>query len=119
APARVEAALAVAKKWLPADLSSEKAADPKAVAWLGSLDNESVKHVLDELRWHWATTDPQSMATFLAKQGIDGVSESIYDLVAREFAKKRPLDALQWAGQLPAETGLKAGGTAFAEWPSA
>src|SRR5207249_11786555 len=30
-----------------------------------------------------------------------------------------PLDALQWAGQLPAETGLKAGGTAFAEWRSA
>jgi hypothetical protein len=115
--ARTEAALAVANKWFP-HLSSDTRAGPEAVAWLGSLDGDTVKRVVEETAWGWATSDPRSMAAFLAQSSSDRVPPYAYELLGRELARKSPSESLDWANQLPEDRRLTAGGAAFAEWRS-
>jgi hypothetical protein len=117
-PARAEAALAVAKKWFP-EFSSTKPVTPEAIAWLSDLDGPSVKRVLDEVTWSWSTADAKSMAAFLEKANKDHVPQYTYSVLARELARRNPPDAIEWATRLPGETGLSAGGDAFAEWRNA
>jgi hypothetical protein len=112
---RAEAALAVAQKWFP-NFSSNKPATPEAIAWLAGLDGDSVKRVLDEVTWSWSTSDAKSMAAFLEGVKEKHVPQYTYSTVARELARKNPADALDWAGRLPGQTALSAGGDAFAEW---
>jgi hypothetical protein len=115
--ARTEAALAIAKTWFPG-LSSDTRAGPEAVAWLASLDSDSVKRVVDEVAWGWATSDPRSMAAFLTQSSSEQVPPYAYDLLGRELARKSPSESLEWANQLPENRKLSAGGAAFAEWRS-
>lgn len=112
-PARAEGAVAVARKWWAAPDESVRR---DAVVWLGRLDNQSIKRVLDEVAWGWATSDPGSMAGFLAARTGDEIPRDNYGVVAQELARKNPLEALEWANRLPADRALAAGSDAFAAW---
>lgn len=113
--ARTEAAVAVARKWFPR-LSSDQPSTPGTVAWLASLDSDSVKRVLDQVSWSWATSDPKSMAAFLASSSSQEIPPHAYTVVARELARKNPTEALEWVSHLPEQPAVTAGGEAFAEW---
>jgi len=115
--ARTEAAVVVAKKWFPG-FSSDKAAGADAVGWIASLDSDSVKRVLDEVSWSWATSDAKSIAAFLTQSSSEQVPSYTYNLVARELARKNISEALEWANHLPDDRKLAAGGEAFAQWRS-
>ena len=113
--ARTEAAVAVGKKWFPDRLGEDKPSDPAAVAWLAALDPESARRVVNEIQWRWGTCDPKGMATFLASSSVQ-FSAGPYSLVAREMARRNPIEGLEWASQLPGERGVSAGADAFGEW---
>jgi hypothetical protein len=114
-PARTQAAAAVAHKWFP-ELSSGQVVTPEAVAWLARLDPDSVNRVLNRISWTWGTSDPRSMAAFLASSSSDQIPPHAYTVAARELARRNPTDALAWASQLPEAQAMNAGGIAFAEW---
>jgi hypothetical protein len=111
--ARAEAAAAVAEKWFPH--FDDNSAKPEAIAWLAGLDGESAQHVINAVEINWAIADPKSMAIFLSSSN-DRFRASAYDIVAREVARKNPLEAIDWASRLPEDRGLSAGADAFAEW---
>lgn len=113
--ARAEAAVAVAKKWFP-ELSGDEPIKPAAIAWLSGLDNYSIERVVDGIQWGWATTDPNSMAAFLASSAGADIADSAYTILGRELARKNPTKALEWANDLPGDRGLSAGSAAFATW---
>jgi hypothetical protein len=117
-PARTEAAVALARKWFPGSTfeTSQQPASPEAVAWLNSLDGDTLKRVLGQLAWRWGTADPRSMAAFLVGVSAEQVPAHTYSVVARELARRDPAEALNWAGRLPNEQSLSTGGEAFAEW---
>ena len=114
-PARSEAARAVARQWFP-ELSSGKTVPSETVAWLAGLDAESVKRVLEEIQWTWATSDPKSMAAFLASASAEQIPAHADSILARQMARKNPSETLAWASRLPAERALAAGSEAFSEW---
>lgn len=114
-PTRAEAAAAVAEQWFPR-LSSNASVKPETMAWLSGLDAESVKRVLDRTQWDWSTSDPKSMAAFLAGSDSEQIPASAYTILAREMARRNPSEALEWAGRLPESRRLEAGAEAFAEW---
>ena len=116
-PARAEAAVAVAKKWFPESFSG-KPIKPEAVAWLATLDGDSVKKVLTEITWSWSAVDAKSMAVFLEGVKPEHIPSYAYSVVARELARKNPANALEWAARLDGDGALSAGGEAFAEWRS-
>jgi hypothetical protein len=116
-PARAEAAAAVAQKWFP-DLLSNETVKPEAIAWLAGLDGESVRRALDQIQWSWSTADPQSMAAFLNATDTEQLPLHTFTILARQFARTNPQDALEWASRLSADRALSAGGEAFAEWRS-
>jgi hypothetical protein len=113
--ARVEAALAVSRTWLP-DFVSGRKVDPETINWLAGLDSDSIRRVLSETHWNWATSDPASMAEFVASMPEAQVFEGIYAALSQELARKDPAHAIEWANRLPPDKGLAAGGVAFAEW---
>jgi len=115
--ARAEAAVAVARKWFP-NFSDDKSAKPEAVAWLAGLDTDSIRRVVEEIQWSWATSDPQGMASFLSSLTTAQISPVAYNVLARQLARKDPAAALAWASQLPSNRKLAAGGDAFSEWNS-
>lgn len=63
----------------------------------------------------WATTDPKSMAAFLASS-TERFPEHVYRVLACEMGRRNPTEALEWASRLPEDRGLPAGSGAFAEW---
>ncbi|HEX5222386.1 MAG TPA: hypothetical protein VFZ59_22725 [Verrucomicrobiae bacterium] len=113
--ARAEAAAAVGKKWFPDRLGEDKPSDPAAVAWLAALDPESARRVVNEIQWTWGTCDPKGMAAFLASSDVQ-FSANPYSIVAREIARRNPVEGIEWASQLPGDRGVGAGADAFAEW---
>lgn len=123
-PARAEGALAVARQWFPmlggmAGPSGNQTVGPQTVAWLASLDPLSIKRVLDEETWSWATSDPSSMADFLLTMTNEAVGSWPDTCLARQMARRNPASALDWAARLPPSRGLSAGSEAYAEWRSA
>ncbi|HWI56330.1 MAG TPA: hypothetical protein VNZ22_03840, partial [Bacillota bacterium] len=114
-PARSEGAEAVGRKWFPG-LSSGEAVAPAAVTWLGGLDGNSLQRVMEAVQWEWATSDPKSMAAFLSTTSSEQIPEQAYLVLARQMARRNPLETLAWASGLPAERGLEAGSGAYAEW---
>ncbi|MCI0538928.1 MAG: hypothetical protein L0Z50_27285 [Verrucomicrobiales bacterium] len=114
-PAQVEAALAVAKKWFPS-FSSEKAVAPETLAWLGNLDANSLKRVVDGVQWQWSRNDPKSMIAFLATPSADHVATAVFSNLGRTMAKTNPSETLDWASGLPEARSLAAGIAAFSEW---
>jgi hypothetical protein len=122
-PARAEGALAVARQWFPslggmAGPSGEQTVGPQAVAWLQSLDPLSIKRVLDEETWSWATSDPSSMADFLLTTTNTMIGNWPDTCLARQMARRNSAEALDWASRLPGNRGISAGGEAYAEWRS-
>ena len=123
--ARAEGALAVARQWFPslggvAGPSGNQTVEPQTVAWLASLDPLSVRRVLSEVTWSWATSDPGSMADFLLTMTNSAAVDSWSDTcLARQMARKNPATALDWAARLPESRGVSAGAQAYAEWRSA
>jgi hypothetical protein len=120
-PARAEGALAVARQWFPmlggmAGPSGAQTVGTQTVAWLSSLDPLSIKRVLDEETWSWATSDPASMADFLLSVTNQALGTWPETCLARQMARRNPTEALDWAGQLPGNRALVAGGEAYAEW---
>ncbi len=107
--------MVTAKKWLPR-YSSSDATKPESMAWLSSLDGRSIKRVLDEVAWSWATSDPKSMAAFLTSVSSDAVPKYTDSILAREMARFNPSQALDWAAGLPEPRGLAAGKDAFSDW---
>jgi len=114
-PARTQAAVAVARKWMP-ELSSDKSVPPEATTWLAGLDAESCRRVLEEITWQWATSDSKTMAAFLAQSPSERVPSSTDSILARQMARQNPLQALDWSSQLPPGRALSAGAAAYAEW---
>jgi len=114
-PARAAAAAEVARKWLP-EFSSDKPVAPGLIAWLGGLDAESVKRVLEQTHWRWSESDPKSMADFLASSSSDRIPASVYSTLARTMARNHPSEAIEWAGRLPEDRRNSAGTEAFSEW---
>ena len=115
---RTEAAVAVAQKLFPS-LSADQTVTSETVAWLGRLDSDSVRRVMEKITWGWATSDPRSMAAFLAESPADQIPAHSYSVAARELARRNPVEALDWANRLSGESALSAGGAAFVEWRSA
>jgi hypothetical protein len=113
--ARSQAAMTVAEKWFP-EFSENKPVEPAALTWLASLDNDSMRVVLDEVTWSWAGADVQSLAHFLSSRTSDQVSDHSFNTTARELARKNPLAAMEWANTLPADRATSAGEAAFWEW---
>jgi hypothetical protein len=123
-PARAEAAAAVAQQWFPmlggmAGPSGEQTVGPQTVAWLRGLDPISIKRVLDDQTWSWATSDPGSMADFLLTMTNFPLDPWTDTCLARQMAQKTPTEALAWAAQLPGNRAIVAGGEAYAVWRSA
>ncbi len=113
--ARTEAALAVAQKWFPG-LLSDQTVKPETIAWLAGLDTDSIRHVVEEFQWQWATSDAKSMTAFLAAAKPEGIPAGAYSILARQLARNNPLETLDWASHLPAEWALSAASAAFGEW---
>ena len=112
---RAEAAVAVARKWMP-EFSATTPVKSEAIAWMDSLDSESVRRILEEVHWRWSESDPQSMAAFIAASNPDQIPSHAYNTLARSMARKNPMEALEWASQLPPERAITTGGDAFREW---
>src|SRR6266700_4888358 len=122
-PGRAEGAVAVARQWFPMlggdpGPGGNESVKPQTVAWLASLDPTSIKRVLDEETWSWATSDPKSMAAFLVTVSNEAVGDWTDTCLARQMARRNPAEALDWAGRLPGNRALAAGGEAYAEWRS-
>ena len=116
--ARSEGAIEVARKWFP-QLSSAEPIKPETIAWLGGLDAESRRRVLEVVTWNWATSDPRSMGTFLAGLSREEIPDYTESVLARQMVRKNPAETLEWANGLPGPRALSAGSSAFAEWQSA
>jgi hypothetical protein len=114
-PARTEAAVTVAHKWFPG-LSAGNPVNPEAIAWLSSLDPDSLKRVMDDVNWGWASSDPKSMAAFLATADPEKIPGGSYSLLARLMVQQSPLETMNWASHLSDTVGLSAGAAGFAEW---
>jgi hypothetical protein len=112
---RAKAAGSVAKKWFP-QFDSTKPAAPEAIAWLSSLDPASIKHVMEQLQWQWAGSDPKSLCDFLLTPAGQNAPPYAYFGTAREMARKNPLEALEWANKLPEEQRSGAVSNVFSEW---
>jgi hypothetical protein len=122
-PARVQGAADVARQWFPmlggmAGPSGAEAVGPQTVAWLASLDPVSINRILDNESWSWATSDPRSMADFLLTQTNEVAGNWPDACLARQWARRDPTAALDWAARLPDARGLAAGSEAYAEWRS-
>lgn len=113
--ARAEAAGVVAQKLFP-DFNSQGPVKPEALSWLSGLDAPSIKRAIDNVSWNWSTSDPGSMAKFLASAPAEEVPAYADAILARQMARATPVAALDWAASLPQARGLSAGGDAFAEW---
>lgn len=113
--ARAQAAATVANQWIPG-LSSDKPVSQQMISWLSGLDPDSCRRALYPIIWSWATTDAKSMAAFVGQASSDRIPEYTDSVVARQMARKTPVQALEWAAALPDGRGLSAGATAFAEW---
>lgn len=113
-PARAEAAVAVAKKWISHSLDP-KPVPTEALAWLADLDSDSAQRVLRDVDLEWASSDPKSMAAFLVSSG-ERFHSDVYETLAREMARKDPVGTLEWAGQLADGCGSSAGAMAFSQW---
>ncbi len=122
-PARAEGALTVAREWFPmlggmAGPSGSQTVGPQTVAWLATLDPISIKRVLDEETWSWATSDPSSMADFLLGITNQAIGTWPYTCLGRQMARRNPAAALDWAVRLPDSLAKAAGSEAYAEWRS-
>jgi hypothetical protein len=115
---RSAAAAAVAEQWFPNQILSGEKVKPEAISWLTSLDNDSIKRVLDGVTWGWANSDPQSLARFLSQAPADQVPSYTDSALARQMARSSPQDALAWAATLREGRGIAAGAEAFASWHS-
>jgi hypothetical protein len=123
-PARAEGAMAVANQWFPslggnAGPAGNETVKPETLAWLASLDPISIKRVLDEETWSWATSDPKTMADFLLSVSNQAFSDWPEKCLARQMARKNPTEALDWTSKLPENRQLAVGAEAFAEWRAA
>jgi hypothetical protein len=115
--ARAAGAASVAQKWFPEFAPGNTVpAKPEAIAWLGSLDTQSVRSALNQITWQWATADAKSMATFLQQLPSDNIPNYTDSVVARILARQHPQDALDWAASLPQDRGVNAGADAYSEW---
>ena len=114
-PARSQAAAAVADKWFPNTFDS-KPVPPETIAWLSSLDPDSMRSAADKVSWKWSETDPSSMAAFLQSATNVSFPASAYENLARTMARNDPASALDWANHLPQQLGVVAGSSAFGEW---
>ena len=113
--ARAEAAASVAQKVFP-DSLIEKPIPSETTAWLAGLDDLSLTRALEEIYWRWIHADSRSLGEFLKSCGTAQLPARFYDNLAPLLARKNPLEALEWAAQLPADRALSAGSEAFAEW---
>ena len=113
--ARTAAAVAVAEKWFPS-YGSDKSVAPETLAWISKLDVASARKVLENLQWRWSDSDPKAMAAFLATLSSEQIPENGYSTLARSMARKNPVEAIQWASQLPSDHSLSAATDAFQEW---
>ena len=116
--ARAKAAVSVARQWFP-EFGTDKPVPPEAVAWISSLDEQSMKHVLDQVQWQWSGSDSQGFARFLASPAGKNAPEYALSSAARALARQDPVEALAWANSLPEERRGEAAGTVFTEWQSA
>ena len=114
--ARVEAAAVVAQRWFENPSSNTAVKPAEALAWLSSLDTESVRRFLDRFQWRWAASEPESMAAFLVSASDEQVPPSADSTLARQMVRNNPLRALEWTASLPADRALSAGSAAFNEW---
>ncbi|HZR15978.1 MAG TPA: hypothetical protein VFE51_01510 [Verrucomicrobiae bacterium] len=112
---RSAAAVAVAQQWFPGDRSTDQP-KPEAIQWLSSLDQDSVRRVLDKVSWNWANSDPSGMARFLASASSAEVPPYTDSILAQQMARTSPREALDWAASLPPSRGNGAGADAFAAW---
>ena len=114
--ARAEAARAVAQKWLPSWSREEEKASREALAWLGSLDRESVARALDQVHSWWASADPKTMAEFLGSYKGDDLPARLYGGLVRQMVGENPEKAMNWAEGLPENRRLEVGAQAFGWW---
>lgn len=112
---RAKAAVSVAKKWFPG-FDSGKTASPEAVAWLSSLDPASIKHVVEQIQWQWAGSDPKSLCDFLLTSAGQNAPPYAFSGTAREMARKNPEEALNWATSLTGDHQTEAISNVFNEW---
>jgi hypothetical protein len=113
--ARGDAATIVLQKWMP-NVDAKQGMPSEAMAWLAKLDSESIKHVLDQHQWRWADADAKSLKAFVSSLKPEDVSPNTYSTLARSLARQNPVEALEWAKQLPGRENMQAGYEALSEW---
>lgn len=116
--ARAEAAAAVAEKAIPGNSNTRKPVPPETIAWLSTLDGDSLKRAMQQAYWRWLESDPQSLAAFISTAPSDHIPGHVYSAVVRETARKDPIAALAWVNQLRSEQSVELGSEAFSEWIS-
>jgi hypothetical protein len=121
-PARTRAAstfaqAALNKGWFPGMMSSQKpTAKPEAIAWLGQLDPAARKEVISSIQWSWAYVDPRGFAAFLRSPAGQGAGSDAMSTAARSLARDHPIEALEWAGELPPKSRDAALTDTFSAW---
>jgi hypothetical protein len=114
---RAKAAASVAKKWFPRFDSTTPPA-PEAITWLSSLDPSSIKHVVEQIQWQWAGSDPKSLCNFLLSPAGQNSPDYAFQGTAREMARTNPVEALEWANRLPEDRQTPVLSNIFSEWQS-
>jgi hypothetical protein len=113
--ARAEAAVVVAKKWVP-EFTSAKPPLPETIQWLSALDNTTLERVMQEVSYVWASNDPRSLASFITAPDREFLSDGAFRQLVRSWARQNPQEALDWANQLPRHRRNSTGEILFTEW---
>ena len=113
--ARARAAVSVAKKWMPSH-GSNQPVSAEAVTWLGTLDPDSLKHVLGEVQWQWSGNDPKGYADFLTTPAGAAAPSYALATAARSIARGDPQAALKWAAEVQSARRLEALEGVLQEW---
>jgi hypothetical protein len=121
-PARAQAAGAFVeaireKNWFPTPFGREnKTLDPQALAWLKTLDPDSLKSALGIAQYGWSSADPQSLADFLTTPAGAPLASSVGLNLALALCRKNPTDALKWADSMPEAQRANTQTTVFNAW---
>ncbi|MDB6136656.1 MAG: hypothetical protein JWM59_4899 [Verrucomicrobiales bacterium] len=122
-PMRAKAAVAFAQailykdnSWWPGLNSSNRSVKPEAIAWLGQLDAESRKQVISHVSWTWGEQDPKGFAEYLRTPAGQDAGPEALSSAARNLVREQPVEALEWASQVPEESRKAVIAETFQAW---
>ena len=116
-PARVRAAVAVAKQWFPTSMPSPKRVTPEAINWLRNLDDPKAQgEILDAISWGWSMQDREGLKAFLSEPAAAEAPDYSFFHIAEDWAMTNPQEAFEWAEQLPVGRSERIAEHVFETW---